>query len=214
MQKPIDYTLYLCTDRTLMHADSVEESVELAIKGGCTFVQLREKDCTAKDFYHTALQVKKVTDYYNIPFVINDRVDIALAVDADGVHIGQKDLPAAVVRKLIGKEKILGVSASSSALAMQAQQDGADYIGVGAMFSTNTKTDVNVIKPNSLQEIRKFVNIPIVAIGGIQRTTLSNLDANCIDGIAVISAVLAQEDITASAQLIKQLFLDLKHKTL
>lgn len=212
MQKPIDYTLYLCTDRTLMQADSVEKSVELAIRGGCTFVQLREKDCTAKEFYRTALQVKRITDFYQVPFVINDRVDIAMAVNADGVHIGQKDLPASVVRKLIGPKKILGVSASTPALALQAQEDSADYLGVGAMFSTSTKTDVHVIKPNALQEIRKAVHIPIVAIGGIQSTTLPKLDISCADGIAVISAVLAQRDITASARLMKQQFLHLKYK--
>ena len=141
MKNKIDYTLYLCTDRDLMSTDTIEESVEQAVKGGCTVVQLREKNCSSKEFYELAVRVKEITDRYHVPLIINDRVDIALAVDAAGVHIGQSDLPASVVRNIIGKDKILGVSAARREEALKAVEDGADYLGVGAMFATNTKTD-------------------------------------------------------------------------
>lgn len=126
-----DYTLYLVTDRQLMSCDSLTEAVEQAILGGCTMIQLREKELSSLEFYNQAVAVKQVTDKYHIPLIINDRIDIAMAVQATGVHIGQHDLPAAAVRKVIGENMLLGVSASSIAEAIQAQQDGADYLGVG-----------------------------------------------------------------------------------
>lgn len=141
MKNKIDYTLYLCTDRDLMSTGTIEESVEQAVKGGCTVVQLREKHCSSKEFYELAVRVKEITDRYHVPLIINDRVDIALAADAAGVHIGQSDLPASVVRDIIGNDKILGVSASRLEEAVKAVEDGADYLGVGAMFATNTKAD-------------------------------------------------------------------------
>ena len=199
MKNKIDYTLYLCTDRNLMTTKTVEESVELAIKGGCTVVQLREKDCSSLEFFNLALNVKKITEKYNVPLIINDRTDIALAVNADGVHIGQSDLPAAVVRKIIGDDKILGVSASSLEEAKKAVKDGADYLGVGAMYSTATKTDAKVVTIDELKQIRKAVDIPIVVIGGINKQTLENFKGYGIDGLAVVSAVVAQPDITAAA---------------
>ena len=128
-----DYTLYLVTDRQLMSCDSLTEAVEQAILGGCTMIQLREKELSSLEFYNQAVAVKQVTDKYHIPLIINDRIDIAMAVQATGVHIGQHDLPAAAVRKVIGENMLLGVSASSIAEAIQAQQDGADYLGVGAL---------------------------------------------------------------------------------
>lgn len=200
MKDKIDYTLYLCTDRNLMTTKTVEESVELAIKGGCTVVQLREKDCSSLEFFNLALNVKKITEKYNVPLIINDRTDIALAVNADGVHIGQSDLPATVVRKIIGDDKILGVSASSLEEAKKAVKDGADYLGVGAMYSTATKTDANVVTVDELKQIRKAVCIPIVIIGGINKQTLENFKGYGIDGLAVVSAVVAQPDITAAAR--------------
>ena len=143
-KQEIDYTLYLCTDRDLMSTDTIEEAVEQAVKGGCTVVQLREKDCSSLEFYETALRVKKITDQYKIPLIINDRVDIALAVNADGVHVGQDDLPAASVRRILGGDKVIGVSAGSVREAVKAREDGADYLGVGAMHATSTKTDADV----------------------------------------------------------------------
>ncbi len=207
MKNNIDYTLYLCTDRKLMSAQTIEESVELAIKGGCTVVQLREKDCSSLEFYQLALRVRKITSRYKVPLMINDRVDIALAVDADGVHVGQSDFPATVVRQMIGQDKIIGVSASSLAEAKKACLDGADYLGVGAMYETGTKTDAEVITLDELKAIRKAVEIPIVVIGGINKNTLPNFKGIGIDGLAVVSAVIAQKDIAAAARELVTLFL-------
>lgn len=147
-----DYTLYLVTDRQLMSCDSLTEAVEQAILGGCTMIQLREKELSSLEFYNQAVVVKQVTDKYHIPLIINDRIDIAMAVQATGVHIGQHDLPAAAVRKVIGENMLLGVSASSIAEAIQAQQDGADYLGVGAMFPTGTKTDADSVSYGRITE--------------------------------------------------------------
>ena len=200
MKTKIDYTLYLVTDRDLMSTQTLEEAVELAILGGCSIVQLREKTTCSLEFYQNALAVKAVTDKYNVPLIINDRVDIALAVDAAGVHVGQSDLPATIVREIIGIDKILGVSANSVDMAIKAQQEGADYLGVGALYSTNTKTDVNVICIEDLIKIRKAVNIPIVGIGGINKENAENLKETGIDGIAVVTAVIAQNDITEATR--------------
>lgn len=206
MKNKIDYSLYLCTDRDLMSTDTVEESVEQAILGGCTTIQLREKNCSSLEFYETAVNVKKITDQYNIPLIINDRVDIALAVNADGVHVGQGDLPCSAVRRIIGKDKILGVSASTLDEAVRAEKDGADYLGVGAMYSTNTKTDVNIVTIEELKKIRKAVAIPIVVIGGINKNTLGNFIGCGIDGLAVVSAIISQKDIRHAAQELIQMF--------
>ncbi|MCI5726460.1 MAG: thiamine phosphate synthase [Clostridium sp.] len=200
MKNKIDYTLYLCTDRGLMSTETVEESVELAIKGGCTVVQLREKDCSSLDFYNIALNVKKITDEYNVPLIINDRIDIALAVDAAGVHIGQSDLPASIVRKIIGNDKIIGVSAATVEEAVRAKNDGADYLGIGAMYTTNTKKDTRPVTIETLKEIRKAVNIPLVVIGGINKHTVPDFKGTDIDGIAVISAIIAEKDIEQAAR--------------
>jgi thiamine-phosphate pyrophosphorylase len=200
LKNRIDYTLYLCTDRGLMSTATLEEAVEKAIKGGCTLVQLREKECSSLDFYRTAGSIKKVTDYYKIPLIINDRVDIAMAVDAEGVHVGQSDIPAAVVRKLIGEDKILGVSASNIDQAVKAEFDGADYIGVGAMYSTDTKKDACIVTMEQLGKIRASVDIPIVVIGGINKKTVGNFKGYGINGLAVVSAVISQPDIEKAAR--------------
>lgn len=200
IKKNTDYTLYLCTDRELMSSPTVEESVEQAIKGGVTIVQLREKDCSSKEFYRLAVNVKKITDKYQVPLIINDRVDIALAVGAAGVHVGQSDLPAKVVRKIIGDDKIVGVSTSNLEEAVKAAKDGADYLGVGAMYATNTKTDAKAVTMDELMKIRENVDIPIVVIGGINRNTLPNFKNKGIDGLAVISAIVAKEDVEGAAR--------------
>lgn len=200
MKNKIDYTLYLCTDRDLMSSATIEENVELAIKGGCTVIQLREKNCSSKEFYDLAVSVKKITDKYNVPLIINDRVDIAMAVDAAGVHIGQSDLPADVVRRIIGDDKIIGVSTAKLEEALKAVKDGADYLSVGAMYSTDTKTDARPVTMEELKEIRKNVNIPIVVIGGINMNTLGNFKNMGIDGLAVVSAIVAQPDVEKAAK--------------
>lgn len=206
MKNNIDYTLYLCTDRDLMSTDTIEESVEQAVKGGCTVVQLREKHCSSKEFYELAVRVKEITDGYHVPLIINDRVDIALAVDAAGVHIGQSDLPASVVRNIIGKDKIIGVSAAKLEEAVKAVEDGADYLGVGAMFATNTKTDARPVTMEELKAIRAAVNVPIVVIGGINMNTLEQFKGMGIDGLAVVSAIIAEKDIEGAARNMYQAF--------
>lgn len=201
-----DYTLYLVTDRQLMSCDSLTEAVEQAILGGCTMIQLREKELPSLEFYNQAVAVKQVTERYHIPLIINDRIDIAMAVQAAGVHIGQHDLPAATVRKVIGENMLLGVSASSIVEAIQAQQDGADYLGVGAMFPTGTKTDADSVSMEELQKIRTAVSLPIVVIGGINKGNAGRFKPMGIDGLAVVSAIIAQSDIKAAAAELKDLF--------
>ncbi len=200
MKSKIDYTLYLVTDRDLMSTKTLEEAVEQALKGGCTLVQLREKTACSRDFYETAINIKTITDKYNVPLIINDRVDIAMAIDADGVHVGQSDLSAEVVRKIIGKDKILGVSAGSVEKAIEAQRDGADYIGVGALFSTSTKTDAKSVSIETLRKIVNEVSIPVVGIGGINSENVVQLKNTGINGIAVVSAIIAQKEIKLSAE--------------
>ena len=201
-----DYTLYLVTDRQLMSCDSLTEAVEQAMLGGCTMIQLREKELSSLEFYNQAVAAKQVTDKYHIPLIINDRIDIAMAVQATGVHIGQHDLPAAAVRKVIGENMLLGVSASSIAEAIQAQRDGADYLGVGAMFPTGTKTDADSVSMEELQKIRAAVSLPIVVIGGINKGNAGRFKPMGIDGLAVVSAIIAQSDIKAAAAELKDLF--------
>ena len=201
-----DYSLYLVTDRRLMSTKTLGEAVEQAIAGGCTLVQLREKEISSLDFYVLASEMKKTTDRYGIPLIINDRIDIAMAVDAAGVHIGQKDIPADIARKVIGKDMLLGVSATSVTEAVNAAIAGADYLGVGAMFQTGTKPDAGFVSMEELGRIRRAVDIPIVVIGGISRENAMLFQPMGIDGLAVVSAVIAQPDIKASAADLKSLF--------
>lgn len=206
MRYEIDYTLYLVTDRELMSTQTLEEAVESAIEGGCTIVQLREKSASSLEFYQNAIKVKAVTDKYKIPLIINDRVDIALAIDAAGIHVGQSDLPAEVVRRIIGKDKIVGVSVNTAEDAIKAVNTGADYIGVGALYSTSTKADADVISKEQLLAVRKAVNVPIVGIGGINYKNAGELAAAGIDGIAAVSAIIAQEDIRKAAEKLLGIF--------
>ena len=201
-----DYSLYLVTDHMLMRTKTLGEAVEQAVIGGCTMVQLREKEILSLDFYVLASEMKKITDRYGIPLIINDRMDIAMAVGAAGVHIGQKDIPADIARKVIGKEMLLGVSAVSAAEAVNAAKAGADYLGVGAMFPTRTKPDAGFVSMEELGRIRKAVDIPIVVIGGISKENAMLFQPMGIDGLAVVSAVIAQPDIKKSAADLKSLF--------
>ncbi len=201
-----DYSLYLVTDRMRMSTKTLGEAVEQAVIGGCTMVQLREKEILSLDFYVLASEMKKITDRYGIPLIINDRIDIAMAVGAAGVHIGQKDIPADIARKVIGKDMLLGVSAVSAAEAVNAAKAGADYLGVGAMFPTGTKPDAGFVSMEELGRIRKAVDIPIVVIGGISKENAMLFQPMGIDGLAVVSAVIAQPDIKKSAADLKSLF--------
>ena len=200
----IDYTLYLVTDRSVMSAKSLEQAVEQAIQGGCTVVQLREKYASSREFFETAQRVKQITDSYHIPLIINDRTDI--------IHIGQQDLPAKIVRSMVGPDKIIGVSAATLSEAIQAEQDGADYLGVGAMFATSTKTNTRPVTIERLTQIKQAVQIPVVAIGGIQSSNVTTLTDTGIDGIAVVSAILAQENITHAAEQLKACFTGAGHE--
>ncbi len=202
-----DYSLYLVTDRMRMSTRTLGEAVEQAAAGGCTVVQLREKEIPSLDFYVLASEMKKITDSYGIPLIINDRIDIAMAVGAAGVHIGQKDIPADIARKVIGKEMLLGVSAGSAAEAVNAVKAGADYLGVGAMFPTETKPDAGFVSMEELGRIRREVDIPIVVIGGIGRENAKLFKPMGIDGLAVVSAVIAESDIKKSASTLRSLFL-------
>ncbi len=203
-KKNVDYSLYLVTDRELMYGGSIEETVKNAVIGGCGIVQLREKNCPAREFYDIAIKLKKICGELNVPLIINDRVDIAIATDCDGVHIGQKDLPAEIVRKIIGKDKIMGVSASNMEKALEAEKNGADYIGVGAVFSTGTKSDTNPVSKELLGQIKKSVKIPVVAIGGIKKENIEKLYGTGIDGVAVVSAIVSEPDTALAAEKMKK----------
>jgi thiamine-phosphate pyrophosphorylase len=203
MNKIVDYNLYLVTDRDVLKGRELTEAIEKAIQGGATLVQLREKCVSSLEFYEIALSVKKITDKYKVPLIINDRLDVALAVDAEGLHVGQSDFSCTLARRLLGKNKIIGVSTSTLEEAKKAEKDGADYIGVGAVFPTDTKLDAHAVSINSLKEIKGKVNIPVVAIGGINENNYEKLkDAN-IDGLAIISAILGKEDIKQAAEVFK-----------
>jgi len=191
-----------------MTTDTLSEAVEQAILGGCTMVQLREKNISSLDFFKLATEIKAVTDSFGVPLIINDRIDIALAVHAAGVHIGQSDIPAAIVREIIGDDMLMGVSASSVSEAIQAQKDGADYLGVGAMFPTGTKTDAAIVSIKELQNIRQSVALPIVAIGGINKENAGLFHDMGIDGLAVVSAIIAQPNIRQAASELKRIFLE------
>lgn len=186
--------LYVVTDRTWLNGNNLHEQVEEIIKSGATFIQLREKNLDYDSFVAEGKEIRRITETYKIPFVINDNIQVALAVGADGVHVGQKDLEANKCRELIGKDKILGVSAQTKEQAILAEKSGADYIGVGAVFETSTKTDANPVTFETLKEICNSVSIPVIAIGGINEDNILELKGSGIDGVAVISAVFAAKD--------------------
>lgn len=192
--------LYLVTDSSLMSTPTLEEAVMQAINGGCTMIQLREKVLSSREFYFKALSIKKITDRFNVPLIINDRVDIALACDADGVHLGQSDMPLSVARKIMGEDKIIGVTAPLPELALQAEKDGADYIGVGAIFGTTTKADAKKNSVETLKSITSLVNIPVVAIGGINHSNVFKLKDSGISGVAVVSSIIACDDIKGASE--------------
>ena len=187
--------LYGVTDRAWVGNKTFEEQIEDSLKGGVTCIQLREKSLKEDEFLEEAKVIKKLTKKYQIPLIINDNVEIALASDADGVHVGQSDISADMVRKLIGKEKIIGVSARTVEEAMKAKEDGADYLGVGAMFTTTTKLDAKSVTIDKLKEIKKTVDLPVVAIGGLSLNNIDELKEANVDGYAVVSAILKANDI-------------------
>ena len=197
--------LYAVTDRAWLNGETLYEQVEKAIKGGVTFVQLREKKLDEESFLNEALEIQKLCRTYNIPFVINDNVEIARMINADGVHVGQSDMKARNVRAILGKDKILGVSAQTVEQALLAEKEGADYLGVGAVFPTGSKADAEDVTFETLKEICSAVSIPVVAIGGISTGNVLKLKGSGISGIAVISAIFAAEDIESATKNLKQL---------
>ena len=191
--------LYAVTDRRWLGDHTLHEQVEKAIKGGVTFVQLREKTLDKEAFLKEAKDIKELCGRYGVSFVINDDVDIAAETDADGVHVGQSDMAAVDARRRLGPDKIVGVSAQTVEQAMAAQAGGADYLGVGAVFSTGTKTDAVEVGPETLRAICDAVDIPVIAIGGISSDNVAELEGSGICGIAVVSAIFAQKDIQAAS---------------
>jgi len=198
--------VYAVTDRKwLQKEQTLAQQVEQAILGGATIVQLREKHVTAQAFLALAQEVKQVTDRYQIPLIIDDAVDVALAVDAAGVHVGQQDMEAVEARRRLGTDKIMGVSAQTVEQALAAQRAGADYLGVGAVFPTNSKADAVAVSLDTLRAICAAVQIPVVAIGGINAENMIALQGTGIVGVAVISAIFAKPDVRqAAAQLTQQ----------
>ena len=196
--------LYAVTDRSWLGDKTLAEQTEEALKGGVTFVQIREKELDREHFREEAEELKALCARYQVPFVINDDVDLALEVDADGVHVGQSDMEAGDVRKKLGPDKIIGVSAQTAEQALRAQEHGADYLGVGAVFPTGSKADATEVSRETLEEICRAVDIPVIAIGGIGRENVMELKGSGICGIAVISAIFAQKDIEAAAAELKK----------
>lgn len=194
--------LHAVTDRHWLNGQTLYEQVEEALKGGATFIQLREKDLTEEEFLEEAKKIQQLCKKYRVPFIINDNVKLAKEIDADGVHVGQSDMEALDVRAQLGEDKIIGVSARTVEQALLAEKHGADYLGVGAVFQTGTKTDAREVEHSVLKEICTKVDIPVVAIGGITQDNVKELSGSGINGVAVISAIFAQKDIeTATAKL-------------
>ncbi|MGI5911018.1 MAG: thiamine phosphate synthase [Syntrophomonadaceae bacterium] len=200
-----DLLLYAVTDRSWLDHETLYSQVEKALRGGATFVQLREKELGYGKFLEEAKELKELCRKYHVPFVINDIVEIALAVDADGVHVGQSDMEAGRVRETIGKDKILGVSVQTVSQAVEAEKRGADYLGVGAVFPTGSKVDADTVSHEILKQICAAVSIPVVAIGGISKDNVIELSGSGVCGIAVISAIFAQLDIIKATAELKEL---------
>lgn len=200
-----DLLLYAVTDRTWLEDKTLAETVEAALQGGVTLIQLREKELDYQAYLAEALEIKKVCDRYGVPLIINDNVEIALASGADGVHLGQKDGDVASARKILGKSKIIGVSARTLEQALKAQANGADYLGVGAAFGSKTKLDAKAVNHKTIKTISETVDIPVVAIGGINRQNALELKGTNVRGIAVISDLFAHDDVKKAAQTLRSL---------
>ncbi|MCD8231396.1 MAG: thiamine phosphate synthase [Clostridiales bacterium] len=196
--------LYAVTDRSWIGDGTLYEQVEQALRGGVTLLQLREKTLDEEAFLREAVQIKSLCDRYGVPLIINDNVALAKEIDAAGVHVGQSDMEAGDVRAVLGPEKIIGVSARTVEQAVLAEQHGADYLGVGAVFSTGTKKDAKNISYETLRDICQAVSVPAVAIGGITAENMLQLTGSGIAGIAVVSAVFAQKDVEAAARELKK----------
>ncbi len=205
MSLQMDLNLYLVSDRTNMSEETFLNTIEQGIKGGVSFVQLREKETPAKDIINLAFKLKEITTKYNVPLVIDDRVDIAMICDLDGVHVGQDDIDVRYARKLLGDNKIIGVSTKTVEQALLAQKNGANYLGVGAVYPTTTKVITKLTPVETLRDICKSVSIPVVAIGGINKGNVENLANTGISGIAVVSAIMKSQSPFNSAKELKEI---------
>jgi thiamine-phosphate pyrophosphorylase len=202
----VNYSLYLVTDRGLARGRSTLDIVKAAVSGGVTCVQLREKDCSTLEFIEQALAIKNFLQAREVPLIINDRLDVALAVAADGVHLGQSDMPLEMAQKIAGPSMLVGISAESVQDAVAAEEGGADYLGVSPIYATPTKTDTAPpLELEGLREIRKRVKIPLVAIGGLNKSNTAEVIRNGADGVAVVSAIIAADDPETAAMNLKQI---------
>lgn len=201
---PEKLLLYAVTDRHWLNGATLISQVEAALKGGATFIQLREKNLDDEAFYQEALEIQKLCREYKVPFVINDNVELAKKIGADGVHVGQSDMEALDVRKVLGDDKIIGVSVQTVEQAELAEKHGADYLGVGAVFPTGSKDDATEVSFETLKAICEHVQIPVIAIGGITRDNVAELSGSGICGIAVISAIFGQADIKSATEDLKK----------
>lgn len=209
----MDYSVYLVTDRQLSRGRTTLEIVEAAVRGGASCIQLREKDCSTREFIEEAISIRSLLTRYKIPLIINDRVDVALAVKADGIHLGQTDMPCTIARQIVPEEMIVGISVESLDDAITAQKDGADYLGVSPIYNTPTKTDT--AKPlglAGLQSIRSEVNLPLVGIGGLNMGNAAEVIQHGADGVAVVSAIVAADDPEAAARDLNQIVKSAKAK--
>ena len=195
----IDYSLYLCTNDEMNQDYNIEECVEQAIQGGVTFVQLREKNKSKEELLIVGKRIKEITDKYRVPLVINDYIDVAVELDAAGVHLGQNDISCLEARKILGPNKIIGITVTNLTEARIAISQGATYLGVGAIYKSKTKKDAKVVGKSNLKKISEYSNIPIVVIGGINKNTIHKLKNIKIDGYAVIRAILGEKDIVEAA---------------
>ncbi|MBB4038002.1 thiamine-phosphate pyrophosphorylase [Dysgonomonas hofstadii] len=210
---PFDLSLYLVTDRSLSLGRTLSEVVEAAVKGGVTMVQLREKDCSGKEFYELAMLMKTLLKPYKVPLIINDRLDIALACDADGLHIGQDDIPYPIVRKLMGKDKIIGLSVENIEDTIEANNLDVDYIGISPVFSTLTKTDTaSALGLDGVKEITRISKHPSVGIGGINQSNAKDIIHAGADGISVVSAIMSANDPSLAASELRKIVNESKNK--
>ncbi len=199
-----DLTLYFITDSTGVSDEKLFDTVDKACRGGATVVQLREKNRSGKEYFDLACGVKRVTERYKVPLIIDDRADIALACGAEGVHVGSADIPVAKVREIMGKEKIVGATAKTVERALEAERDGADYLGVGAIYPTNTKVVTVITEVSTLKDICAAVKIPVCAIGGLNYDNCGVLEGCGISGIAVVSAIMKSDDPYMAAKMLKE----------
>lgn len=201
--------LYAVTDRSWLNGKTLSEEVEEAIIGGATFIQLREKNLDSDDFLSEAIEIRKICNKYEVPFVIDDNVEIAIKSGADGVHLGQNDMNISQARALLGKNKIIGATARTVEQAVRAEQEGADYIGSGAVFATSTKSDTVPLSYENLCKICRSVSIPVVAIGGINTGNVKYLTGSGISGIAVVSGIFKSDNVRESAGTLKEMIIDI-----